>query len=210
MAPYYVYFAAIGLAFLFVEISQLQRLSIFLGHPTAALAVVLFSMLLFSGIGSMVAELFVRPGRPGLLLVPLGLLLVTLVAFGFVAPSVVRAAEAQTTPVRMAVAVVLLLPISLLMGMPFAIGMRAATRLAGAPTAFFWGINGAMSVCASVLGTTISIFFGIRLAFAAGVAAYALAFAALWFTNRRAGAIETMLPAPVGVDVTRDPSLEPV
>jgi hypothetical protein len=136
-------------------------------------------------------------------------LLVTLVAFGFVAPSVVRAAEAQTTPVRMAVAVVLLLPISLLMGMPFAIGMKAATRQAGAPTAFLWGINGATSVCASVLGTTVSIFFGISTAFAAGVVAYALAFVALLIANRRHRETAAALIGAFEPEAVREPSLEP-
>ena len=61
MFPFYTYFAGIGLGFLLIEISQLQRLSIFLGHPTYALTVVLFSVLLSSGIGSMLSERFARP-----------------------------------------------------------------------------------------------------------------------------------------------------
>jgi hypothetical protein len=209
MVPYYLYFAAIGLAFLFVEISQLQRLSIYLGHPTAALTVVLFSMLLFSGIGSMLAEFFARGRQQALLLVPLGLLIVTLVVFGFVAPAVVHGTTDRTTPVRIAIAVALLLPISLLMGMPFAIGMRAASRWAGAPTAFLWGINGATSVCASVLGTTVSIFFGISTAFAAGVVAYALAFAALWYANRAHRETEASLIPTFEPEAVREPTLEP-
>jgi len=208
MGPYYAYFAGIGLAFLFVEISQLQRLSIFLGNPTAALSVVLFSMLLFSGIGSMLVEVVIRPGRPGLLLAPLGLLLVVLVLFELVTPGILRATEDQTLLARVAVAVAILFPISFLMGMPFAIGMRAANRRAGAPTAFLWGINGATSVCASVLATTVSIFFGIATAFAAGVVAYAVALVALWVSNRR----QARRLAPVATDietVSLDRSLEP-
>jgi hypothetical protein len=204
MAPYYGYFAAIGLAFLLVEISQLQRLSIFLGHPTAALTVVLFSMLLFSGIGSMLAEFFVRPGRPGLLLAPLALLLAVLVVFVVVTPWVLDAAEDQATPVRFAVGVLILMPISLLMGMPFSIGMRAATRREGAPTPYLWGINGAMSVCASVFATAIAIFFGIFATFAAGFLAYCAATLALWAANRRDGALPAEVPAepdaPIAVE----------
>ena len=71
MAPFYFYFAGIGLGFLMIEISQLQRLSIFLGHPTYALTVVLFSVLLSSGIGSMLSEQIIRVSRPASLLAPL-------------------------------------------------------------------------------------------------------------------------------------------
>ena len=72
MAPFYLYFAGIGLGFMLVEFSQLQRLNTFLGHPTYALAVVLFSVLLFSGIGSMLVEKVIDPDRPRTLLVPVG------------------------------------------------------------------------------------------------------------------------------------------
>jgi hypothetical protein len=65
------------------------------------------------------------------------------------------------------------------MGMPFAVGMRAAASLPGAPTAFLWGINGAASVCASVLGVVIASFFGISAAFWSGAVAYGLALASM-------------------------------
>ena len=58
--PFFTYFAGIGLGFLLIEVSLLQRLSIFLGHPTYGLTVVLFSMLVFSGIGSMGTERILR------------------------------------------------------------------------------------------------------------------------------------------------------
>ncbi len=52
LAPPVAYFSAIGMGFMLIEISQLQRLMVFLGHPVYALGVVLFTILLFSGIGS--------------------------------------------------------------------------------------------------------------------------------------------------------------
>ncbi len=67
------------------------------------------------------------------------------------------------------------MPLGLLMGMPFPIGMRAAAARPGAPTAFLWGINGATSVCASVLGVVIALFFGISMSYWTGLAAYVVA-----------------------------------
>jgi hypothetical protein len=175
MRPFYTYFAGIGLGFLLIEISQLQRLSIFLGHPIYALTVVLFTVLLFSGFGSMVTERIVGLERPVSMLVPLALLLLAVIGFGLITPTVIHAADSATTPVRIATAVGLLAPLSFLMGMPFAIGMRAAAVRPNAPTAFLWGINGATSVCASVFGMVIAVFFGIAAAFWCGFVAYAVA-----------------------------------
>jgi hypothetical protein len=179
MRPYYTYFAGIGLGFLLVEISQLQRLSIFLGHPIYALTVVLFTVLLFSGMGSMVTERIARVERPASMVLPLGLLLLAVAVFGLLTPRLIESMDDRTTPVRIATAVALLAPLSFLMGMPFALGMRAAATRRDAPTAFLWGINGATSVCASVFGMVIAVFFGIAAAFWAGFVAYALAAASM-------------------------------
>jgi hypothetical protein len=175
MAPYYAFFAGIGLGFMLVEFSQLQRLATFLGHPTYALAVVLFTVLVFSGLGSMIVERVIDPDRPRTLLGPVVVLLGLLVVFGIFTHTAIDAAEASTTPVRIAVAVGILAPLALFMGMPFSIGMAAAGRKDDAPTAFMWGINGAMSVVASVFAVLIAMFFGINAAFFTGTVAYLIA-----------------------------------
>ena len=179
LLPLYTYFAGIGLGFLLIEVAQLQRLSIFLGHPTYGLTVSLFSVLVFSGLGSMLTERIARDDRPRSRLLPLAALVVTVIVAGFATPAVLRALDGATTPVRIAAAVALLAPLALVMGMPFALGMRAAATVPSAPTAFLWGINGAASVCASVLGVVIALFFGISTAFWAGALAYGLALASM-------------------------------
>ena len=187
-APMVVYFAAIGFAFLLVEVSQLQRFSLYLGNPTASLAVVLLSVLLFSGIGSMLSERFVDQSRPVTLVRPLIGLLVALAAYGVIAPAVVHATRGAPTPTRMLIAVLLLAPISVGMGMPFVIGMRAAASTGEAATAYLWAVNGAASVCASVLGVVIAVFMGIPMAFIAGAACYVVALGAMLAITRRARA----------------------
>jgi predicted membrane-bound spermidine synthase len=202
VVPFYVYFLGIGLGFLLVEVAMLQRLSLFLGHPMYGLAVVLFSVLVFSGIGSMLTERIIRPERPRSLLVPLGFLAAMVVAAGILTPRVTDAMDGATTPARIATSVLLLAPLALAMGMPFSVGMRAAAAVPRAPTAFLWGINGAASVCASVMGVVIALFFGIAAAFWTGGLAYALAVASLVvITSRRAPA-----PAPV-VEAEPEPDL---
>jgi Spermine/spermidine synthase domain len=206
MMPFYSYFTAIGLGFLLIEISQLQRLSIFLGNPTYSLAVVLFSVLLFSGIGSMATERFVKPARPSSYLAPLLVLLGLVVLFGLVTPEILRANDDQTTPMRVAIAVGLLAPLSFGLGMPFVIGMRAAAERGNTPTAFLWGMNGAASVCASVFGVVIAVFFGISAAFWTGAAAYVVAAVAMSVISRsqqtRAPAVDESVPLEVPSPVT--------
>src|SRR5271170_5884171 len=60
--PLLAFFAAIGGGFILIELSQMQRLMIFLGHPSYALSVVLFVLLISSGLGSFCTERFTRNG----------------------------------------------------------------------------------------------------------------------------------------------------
>lgn len=179
MVPLYVYFAAIGLGFILLEISQLQRLIIFLGHPTYALTVVLFSLLLASGVGSLLVELVLRPRWRYAAVVPLVALLAAIVGFSIGAPAAISHFESEPTNIRILVAAGLLMPLGLLMGMPFSIGMRIASATPDAPTPFLWGINGAMSVLGSVLGMLIALLWGISAAFWTGGFCYLMAAAAL-------------------------------
>jgi hypothetical protein len=184
MLPFFVFFSGIGLGFMLIEISQLQRLIIFLGHPSYALSVVLFSLLLSSGIGSLATQRLGNPHPRLSILWPFVPLVVLLIAFAFVTPLAIDRLDSATTPFRIVAATAMLVPIGFLMGMPFPIGMKLASLRPNAPTAFLWGINGAMSVCASVLAVLIALSWGISSAFWAGCVSYAIALAALAYEAR--------------------------
>jgi hypothetical protein len=203
--PFFLYFAAIGFGFLLVEVAQLQRLSTFLGHPTYGLAVVLFSILVFSGVGSLLNERLIRSDRPVARIGPLAVVVGAVVAAGLATVPVLHAFDGATTPARIAVAVALLAPMATAMGMPFGIGMRAAAERGGLPTAFLWGINGATSVCASVLGVVIALFRGISTSYWTGAACYAVALAAMVLIVR-SRARSTPASAPL---VVAEPSRAP-
>ena len=177
--PHFVYFAAIGLGFMLVEISQLQRLTIFLGHPAYSLSVVLFSLLVSSGIGSLstgrIPDRQTGHATRRRLLVTL----VVLVIFGIVTPAVTHRFEGADTPIRILIAVGILLPVGFCMGMAFPLGMRLALQRSPAIAPWLWGINGATSVCASVLAIVIAIGAGISASFWVGVASYLAALLAV-------------------------------
>lgn len=180
-----LFFAAIGAGFMLVETSQMQRLIIALGHPTYALSVVLFALLLSSGIGSYTTAGVGTDGvqRAGVtrLIVLVAILLLT----GAATPAIVRATMAASTPVRIAAAVALLFPSGLMMGMAFPLGMKLASSRAAALTPWLWGVNGAASVLASVLSVCIALGWSISAAFYAGCAAYIVAALAFVRASRR-------------------------
>jgi hypothetical protein len=116
---------------------------------------------------------------------PLVALLVLAVVFGVLTPWIIESQAGSTTPVRIAVSVAILAPLAVLMGMPLAIGMRAASTDEGSPTAFLWGINGATSVVSSVFAMVFALFFGILFTFYMGVLAYLLAAGSMFVLVRR-------------------------
>ena len=185
--PHLLFFGGIGFGFMLVEISQVQRLAIFLGHPVYSLSVVLASLLLSSGVGSLSTATLDDRRTPAM--VRLVVLIAVLVAFGAATPAAVRHFETGSTPLRILVAVAILLPPGFFMGMAFPIGMRRALKESPELAPWLWGVNGAASVCASVLAVVIALGAGISAAFWTGVACYAAALAAFTWTRRRVRAV---------------------
>jgi hypothetical protein len=183
--PLFGFFIAIGLGFMLIETSQMQRLIIALGHPTYGLSVVLFALLLSSGLGSYFTSAVTgadagRAGRTRLVA-----LLVVLALSGAATPAIVRWIEPMTTPIRIGAAVVLLFPAGLMMGMAFPLGMKLAAGRARDLTAWLWGLNGAASVMASVLSVCIALTWSISTAFWAGWLCYAGGLASFVIAARR-------------------------
>jgi hypothetical protein len=171
-APHLVYFAAIGFGFMLVEISQLQRLTIFLGHPAYSLSVVLFSLLVSSGVGSLATGRIADHQAGHATRQRLLITLAVLVVFGIATPAITHRFEGADTPLRILIAVGILLPVGFCLGMAFPLGMRLALQRSPSIAPWLWGVNGATSVCASVLAVVIAIGAGISAAFWVGAFCY--------------------------------------
>jgi hypothetical protein len=173
-----LYFFCIGLGFMFVEMASMQRLMVMLGHPTYALTVVLFTILLGTGVGSWLSPAVVREGR----LSPfaaLALLLVGLLVTGLITPAFANALADASTPVRIGASALLLFTVGLLLGMPFPLGMRAAEAHSAEIMPWLWGLNGAASVLCTVVAAAVALSAGIGASFWCGVSAYVVALGAL-------------------------------
>jgi hypothetical protein len=122
-----LYFVAVGLGYILVEIAFIQRFVLFLGHPTYALTVVIFLLMVSSGAGSLFSRRFLP--HTGLGWVPLALVIVTLLADVFFLPSRLAALVGMAFAYRLLVSGVLLVPLGFVMGMPFPTGLRALAAL---------------------------------------------------------------------------------
>ena len=174
-ARWLAYFGALGAGFMLLEVAMLQRFVLLLGHPVYSLTVTLFSLLLGTGLGSVltraVDDLRIRRVTMSALIAIVALALASRVAV----PWLVDAAIPWPLGVRIAVAVAILVPAGILLGMALPGGMRmlAARRPEIAP--WGWGINGAFSVVGATLAVFIAMNWGFSTTFMAAAAVYGVA-----------------------------------
>lgn len=158
-----VYFFSLGLGFILIEIVLIQKFTLFMGNPTYSVTVVLFSILTAAGCGSFLsgklrnnlkrAFLAVIPGIVGLCWVELT-----------VSPLIFRAFLGYSMPVRILVSILLIVPLGILMGMPFPLGITLTNRVSQRLIPWVWGINGYATVIGSVLCVILALSFGFKAA----------------------------------------------
>jgi hypothetical protein len=185
-----LYFVAIGLGYILVEITFVQRLVLFLGHPTYAITVVIFLLLASSGAGSLASR---RWPAARTLHIPLGAIAAGLAIYAFVLPRLLTTAVGLDFGTKLIVSGAILIPLGFVMGMPFPTGLRL---LAGAGPAtenlpniksspsssssdnaveWAWALNAAASVLGSVLAMFIAVNLGLTVTLASGLVAYLVA-----------------------------------
>ncbi len=162
------YFALLGVGFLFVEIPLLQKFILFLGHPAYAMATVLFAVLLFSGVGSLLSHR--APLRWVLISLP-----VLIGGYAMGLPIFFQMTLGAPLTARFALSVAALAPPALLMGMPFPKGMTLLGQAAPDLVVWAWGVNGAISVVASILAALLALSGGFSLVLFVGAACYVVA-----------------------------------
>ncbi len=164
----FLYFALLGIAFLFVEIPLIQRWILLLGQPIYAFTAVVGILLLSSGLGSVLAGVKWLPKKPAFWLLVLLALVIPLLL-----PSMTVLILGWPLWARLGAALVSLAPLGLLMGLPFPLGLAWLGEHAPRWTSWAWAINGCTSVIASVLAAILVLNFGFTFVMLLGAGAYA-------------------------------------
>jgi len=171
-----VYFASLGLGFMFIEIPLIQMFTLFLGYPTHSLSVTLFGLLLFSGLGSLLSEHYTAHRT-----ITLGILLAALVGlilfFQFGLPIVIDRFVGGPSALRILLSIAMIAPLGLCMGAFMPIGLMTVAKTTPHKreyVAWAWAVNGFFSVVASILSTILAMVFGFKLVLLLALVIYAV------------------------------------
>jgi hypothetical protein len=167
---------------------------LFLGHPVYSLAVVLFSVLAFSAAGSYLSGRFPEERLPRTLSKVLAVLAVLVLVYVIALPPIFYGLVHLAREFRIVIAVLLMAPLAMLMGMPMPMGIRILARSVPEIIPWAWGVNGATSVMGSVAALTIAILTGFNQTLVIGAALYLIAIA----FSRRTRAVSKAVAAVEG------------
>ncbi len=168
------YVAFIGVGFMFIEVALVQKLALFLGHPAYSLTVTLFSILVFSGLGSLIVDRVAGPSVRFVTRCLIGVVLISIFYAGGLQPLLERL-QVPSLVGRATIAAALLAPGSMLMGMPFPSMVRRLGRDRRSLISWTWAVNGFASVIASIVAVMISMKWGFASTLLAGSLCYLLA-----------------------------------
>ena len=156
-----LYFASLGLGYMLIEISFIQKFILYLTNPTYASAAIIFSFLFFSGLGSRHSQRF--GGKEILYLKRIIPAICTLlVIYLWIIPIIFRYTMAFTIPVRFVLTSALIAPLAFLMGMPFPLGIGIIANRKENMIPWAWATNNFCSILASVSAVIIALSFGFQ------------------------------------------------
>jgi len=171
-----LYFLAIGAGYILIEVALIQKFVLFLGHPTYALTVVIFSLLVSSGTGSYASRAIIgsSAARWKAMLAAVAILIGLLALdVGVLLPKGITLPH----PWKIAVTVALIFPVGFLMGMPFPTGLARLEKWQSASVRWAWSLNAAASVLGSVAALVFAIYVGLVQTLLIGGALYVVALA---------------------------------
>ena len=171
-----IYFFAIGLAFLFIEIAFIQKMTLLLHHPLYSAATVMTGFLIFAGMGSLYSQRLVKQVdvRRGVVIAVGGIAALSLSYLLFF-KHLPDALLSQPLAVKMLFANVMIAPLAALMGMPFPLALSHLGKHARQLIPWAWGINGCASVISAILATLLAIHGGFSMVVTLAVLLYLLA-----------------------------------
>lgn len=170
----FVYFGALGFAYMFLEIALIQKFMLFLAYPMYAVGVVLAGLLIFSGAGALWAGSNSSPAKKQVALAVAGIVFLSGCYLLFL-PDLFTLAAAWTDPAKIALSVILLAPLAFCMGVPFPAGLQAVSRRTPDLVPWIWAVNACTSTIAASLALLIAIHLGFRAVVILAAAMYLIA-----------------------------------
>jgi hypothetical protein len=155
-----LYFLFIGAGYILIEVALIQRFVLFLGHPTPALTVVIFSLLVSSGLGSAAAGRLLAHKENRLIKI-LGCVAMLAALLGLVLSSLLTALVWLPLALKAVITVALIAPLGFVMGMPFPSGLRRLEQWHPPSVRWAWSLNAAASVLGSVFALVSAIYLGL-------------------------------------------------
>ena len=173
-----IYFSALGLGFMFVEISLIEKFILFLGHPIYSVSLVIFSLLVSAGAGSRFSlrlEVSSSRGLRVLLFLLCGLIILSAALY----PRALSLFQGSPPVIRWALTWALIMPLGFFLGMPFPLGIRMVGSKNPLWIPWGWCANGCASVCGAILPVLIAQAWGFQTVFFLAALCYGLAFLAV-------------------------------
>ena len=193
-----LYYACLGLGYMMIEIFLIQRLVYFLGDPIFSVSIVIVTMLIISGLGSLYAGKFKDNPTPKVRLAVLAVV-IAVVAYIFLLTPLINALVGLPFALKIVFSVLFIAPAAFFLGMPFPSGLSSLEKNRPYFLPWAFGMNGALSVTGSNITTLISISSGFTVLLVAAAAVYVIAaivFPANTFPDSRGGAPSTAGGAP--------------
>ena len=170
------YFAALGMGYILIELAIMQRLILLLSNPTMTFAILLFTLLISSGSGSLVSSRIIRYNTRNLVFVISGIVTLGMLYAAFL-PSIIYSTISEPFEVKAMISIGILAPIGFLMGMPLPTGMRLLKQYRSECIPWMWAVNGGFSVLGAVLSIMLGIMYGSSEVIVLGIAMYLVALA---------------------------------
>ncbi|HME10515.1 MAG TPA: hypothetical protein VKG25_25905, partial [Bryobacteraceae bacterium] len=191
-----LYFVAIGAGYILIQVGLIQKFVLVLGHPTYALTVIIFSMLISSGLGSFFSRRLVSGDAEASLRWVLAAISAAVITLAFVVTPLGEVVTGWPLPGKMLITALLIAPAAFLMGMPFPAGLTQLEARFPDAVRWAWSLNAAASVLGSCGAIVLSIYLGLRATLLIGGGLYLGALAIVWLQRSPA---RVSAPAKVGV-----------
>jgi hypothetical protein len=171
-----LYFLFIGIGYILIQVALIQKFVLFLGHPTYALTVIVFSMLVSSGLGSFYSRRLGGFERPGIARI-LAAVAAAVALLAFAVTPIANAGITWPMPLRVIMSVLLIAPAGFLMGMPFPSGLARLEAWHKPSVRWAWSLNAAASVLGSAAAIFLGLYLGLRVTLLIGGGLYLCAMA---------------------------------